>query len=148
MYQNRLLALHEHFICTCTCSINYHFTFHILLSACTCTCTCRSPQTDYAKQVHLHNCIHTNSCLMVFTVYEICTARGLYALPRAEPEEVHTARGQYYPMHCKNHKTADLYMYKANRQISFGARMSSTYCTLAVQRKVPYARHCSYSSIA
>ena len=40
--------------------------------------------------------------------------------------------------------------YKANRQISFGARISSTctYCMLAVRRKVPYARHCSYSSIA
>ena len=33
-----------------------------------------------------------NSCLMVFTVYGICTARGWY-----------------YPMHCKNHETADLY---------------------------------------
>ena len=38
--------------------------------------------------------------------------------------------------------------YKANRQISYGTRMSSTYCTLAVQCKVPYARRCSYSSIA
>ena len=38
--------------------------------------------------------------------------------------------------------------YKANCQISFGARMSSTHCTRAVQRKVPYARRCSYSSIA
>ena len=36
-----------------------------------------------------------NSCLMVFTVYEICTARGLYVLPRAELEEVHTAQGRY-----------------------------------------------------
>ena len=37
---------------------------------------------------------------------------------------------------------------KANCQISFGARMSSTYCMLVVQHKVPYARRCSYSSIA
>ena len=32
-----------------------------------------------------------NSCLMVFTVCGICTAQGLYVLPRVEPEEVHTA---------------------------------------------------------
>ena len=38
----------------------------------TCTCTC-------------------NSCLMVFTVYGICTVQGLYVLLRVEPEEVHTA---------------------------------------------------------
>ena len=42
-----------------------------------------------------------NSCLMVFTVYGIRTARGLYVLPRAEPEEVHTARGRYYPCTVK-----------------------------------------------
>ena len=50
-----------------------------------------------------------DNCLMVFTVYGICTVRGLYVIPRVEPEEVHTARGWYYPMHCKNHETADLY---------------------------------------
>ena len=32
-----------------------------------------------------------NSCLMVFTVHGICTARGLYVLLRVEPEEVHRA---------------------------------------------------------
>ena len=32
-----------------------------------------------------------NSCLIVFTVYGICTARGLYVLQRVEPEEVYTA---------------------------------------------------------
>ena len=65
---------------------------------------------------NIHTCnsclenIHTcNSCLMVFTVYGICTAQGLYVLPRVEPEEVHTVRGRYYPMHCKNHETAVLY---------------------------------------
>ena len=37
----------------------------------------------YMMYVHvaMGNC---NSCLMVFTVYGICTARGLYVLPRAE----------------------------------------------------------------
>ena len=50
-----------------------------------------------------------NSCLMVFTVYGICTVRRLYVLLRVEPEEVHTAQGRYYPVHCKNHETADLY---------------------------------------
>ena len=38
-------------------------------------------------------------------------------------KEEHTARGRYYSMHCKNNETADLTV-KANRQISFGARMS------------------------
>ena len=43
--------------------------------------------------------------------------------------------------------------YKANRQISFSARLPilqlySMYCALAVRRKVPYARRCSYCSIA
>ena len=44
------------------------------------------------------------------------TALVLYVLPRAEPEEVHTAlaryveevhtaRGRYYPMHSKNYET-------------------------------------------
>ena len=35
-------------------------------------------------------------------------------------------------------------------RLPLGARMSilySTYCALAAQRKVPYARRCSYSSI-
>ena len=39
----------------------------------------------------------TYSCLMVFTQYGICTVRRLYVLPRAEPEQVHAARGRYYP---------------------------------------------------
>ena len=47
--------------------------------------------------------------IVVFTVYGICTARGLYVLLRVEPEEVRTALVQYYPMHCKIHDTADLY---------------------------------------
>ena len=50
--------------------------------------------------------VQHDSCLMVFTMYGICTALGLCVLPRAEPQEVHTARGWYYPMHCKNHETA------------------------------------------
>ena len=36
-------------------------------------------------------------------------------------------------------------------RLPLGARMSIlvyTYCALAAQRKVPYARRCSYSSIA
>ena len=33
--------------------------------------------------VHVH--VHTrNSCLMFFTVYGICTTRGLYVLPQSE----------------------------------------------------------------
>ena len=59
------------------------------------------------KGVHCRDGAPCNSCLMVFTVYGICTARGMHVLPRAEPEEVHTARAQYYPI--KNHETAVLY---------------------------------------
>ena len=58
-------------------------------------------------------------------------------------------KGGTIPMHCKNHEqlTCTDRPYKANCQISFSGRMSSTYCTLAVQRrKIPYARRCSYSS--
>ena len=48
---------------------------------------------------------------MVFTVYvwDMYRASAVHVLLRTEPEEVHTARGWYYPMHCKNHETADLY---------------------------------------
>ena len=62
------------------------------------------------RECYIHSttvlCDTCNSCLMVFTMYGICTVRGLYVLSRAE---VHTARGRYNPMHCKNHETADLY---------------------------------------
>ena len=59
------------------------------------------------KKVHVHVRTCTcNRCIMGFTVYGICTMQRLYVLPRVEPEEV---RGRYYPMHCKNHDTADLY---------------------------------------
>ena len=58
--------------------------------------------------------------------------QGLYVLPRTEPEAVHTARGQYYPMHCKNHEqlTCTDRPYKADRLINVSGRISSTYCTL------------------
>ena len=88
---------------------------------------------------------------MVFTVYGICTARGLYVLQSVEPEVYIQHQGGTTPCtSCKKHETADLYRrpYKANRQISFGARMLILYCALAVQHNVPYARRCSYSSIA
>ena len=81
-------------------------------------------------------------------VYRICTAGGLYVLLMAEPEEVRVQHeGDTIPCTVKNmrQRTCTDRPYKANRQISFSARMSSTYCTLAVQRKVPYARRCSYS---
>ena len=37
--------------------------------------------------------------------------------------------------------------YKATARLASAPEYSS-YCTLAVRRKVPYARRCSYSSIA
>ena len=44
----------------------------------------------------------------------------MYILPRAEPKEVHTALGQYYPMHCKTMRqlTCTDRPYKANRQVN------------------------------
>ena len=47
-----------------------------------------------------------NSCLMVFTVYGICTAQGLYVLPRAARGSIIQHKGA---RHCKNHETAILY---------------------------------------
>ena len=67
-----------------------------------------------------------NSCLLVFTVHEICTARGLYVLPKVEMRQL----------------TCTDRLYKANHQISFRTRMSILYCTYSmpsVQLKVPYA---------
>ena len=60
----------------------------------------------------------------------VCTSEG--GVRRSS-----TARGWYYPMHCKNMRklTCTDRPYKANHLISFGARMS----ILSVQRKVPYA---------
>ena len=37
--------------------------------------------------------------------------------------------------------------YKATTRLALAPKYS-TYCMLAVQRKVPYARRCSYSSVA
>ena len=71
---------------------------------------------------------------MVFTVYGICTARGLYVLLRAEPEEVHTARGWYYStVKTVRQLTCTDRPYKANRLISLGARMSSTLAVYSVK---------------
>ena len=53
-----------------------------------------------------------NSCLMVFTVYGICTARGLYVqvyFRGRSPRKYIQYEGGTYPMHCKNHETAVLY---------------------------------------
>ena len=76
--------------------------------------------------VHVYISMY-NSCLMVFTVYGICTARGLYVLPRVEPEEIHNStRAVLFPCTVKTMRqlTCTDMPYKANRQISFGARMS------------------------
>ena len=56
--------------------------------------------------------------------------------------------GDTYPMHCKNHETAVLYNRLRKATAWRWNVYTSMYCTLAAQRKVPYARRCSYSSIA
>ena len=59
-------------------------------------------------------------------------------LLRAEPEEVHTARGRYYPMHYKTMReltcTDRPYMYKATARFALAPEYS-TYCMLAVRQK-------------
>ena len=77
------MCVHVHTLClmhvrTCRALVCVHNTSRT-------QCACHS-----MKIVCTYNC-----CLIVFTVYEICTTRGLYVLPRAELEEVHTARGWY-----------------------------------------------------
>ena len=101
--------------------------------------------------------------LLVYYVRSICTSQlshGFYSawdstalvlyvyLPRAPPSEVHTALA--HPIHCKNHETtvtAWLHVICKTTTTLASAPEYSTHCTLAVQRKVPYARRCSYSSI-
>ena len=50
-------------------------------------------------------------------------------------------RGQRRQLSCTDRP------YKATARLA-SAPEYSTHCTLAVQRKVAYARHCSYSSVA
>ena len=95
--------------------------------------------------MYMHTCT-CNSCLMVFTVYGICTAQGLYALPRAEYIQ---HEGGTIPCTVKTMRQLTC----TDRPYEATARLASTpeyttYCTLAVQCKVLYARCCSYSSIA
>ena len=74
---------------------------------------------------------------MVFAVYGICTVRGLY---------VHTAQGGTISCTVKTMRQ----LCCTDRPYKATARLASApeYSTLAVQRQVVYARHCSYSSIA
>ena len=107
--------VHVHCI-TVFCFFNQHLRMYTNVRTCTCAylMACFVVRTDDIRServneeillgrqpISIQNCnssctISTcNSCLMVFTVYGICTARGLYVPPRAEPEEVHTVRGRY-----------------------------------------------------
>ena len=52
----------------------------------------------------------SNSCIIVCTVYGICTARGLHMYFRGRsPRKYMKAQGRYNPRHCINYDTADLY---------------------------------------
>ena len=99
------LSVLQHYTYMCSCSKAY---MHVY----TCTCSCNRAQgwvmiggmrTKYVCSCNKGHefrcwfkCTRTcNSCFMVFTVYGICTALVLYVLPRAEPEEVHTALARY-----------------------------------------------------
>ena len=73
-----------------------------------CTCTCNSMYST------------CNSCLMVYTVYGICTTRGLYVHFRGpSPRKYiqHECAGTVKTLTCTDRP------YKANHWISFGARM-------------------------
>ena len=69
--------------------------------------------------VHVHMYVHVHvSLLYTCIVHVIVVSWFLQCMEfvpcegcmyMAEPEELHTARWRYYPMHCKNHDTADLY---------------------------------------
>ena len=81
-------------ICKC-----YHFEERVSLyeihqSICTCILGELDSITNLSTQLlckYIYTYVYLrNSCPMVFTVYGICTARGLYVLPRVEPEEVYT----------------------------------------------------------
>ena len=51
-----------------------------------------------------------NSCIIVCTVYGICTVRGLHIYSRGQsPRKYMKARGRYNPRHCIKYDTADLY---------------------------------------
>ena len=60
----------------------------------------------HVMTVYIH--VHVIVVSWFYSVWDMYHAR-LYVLSRVEPKEVHTARGRCYPMHCKNHETADLY---------------------------------------
>ena len=66
-----------------------------------------------------------NSCLAWFLRCMGFVPRGgcMYFRGRSS-REVHTARAQYYPVKTMKQLTCTDRLYKANHQISFGARMS------------------------
>ena len=78
----------------------------------------------------------SNSCLMVFTVHGICTAQGLYVLPRVE---VHTARGRYYPMCCKKTQLIDRIRLTTGLASAPECPYYTMYCVPSVEHEVPYA---------
>ena len=93
--------------------------------------------------VHIHAQLHVH--VLLYTHAHVIVVSWLLQCKGYVPREGCTIPGTVKTM---RQLTCTDRPYKANRQISFGARMSSTYCMLAVQHKVLYARCCSYSNIA
>ena len=65
-------------------------------------------QKRYTCNDSIYTHVHVIVVSWFYSVWDMYHAR-LYVLSRVDPKEVHTARGRCYPMHCKNHETADLY---------------------------------------
>ena len=86
---------------------------------CTCRCTCCKNRILLSYFLRMNYCL-CNSCLMAFAVYG-CTVKTMRQLS------------------CTDRLTAGL-------ALALECLYYSTYCALAVQRKVLYARRCSYSS--
>ena len=72
----------------------------------------------------MYMCCTCNSCLMFFTVYGICTARELYVLPRAEPEEVYTYSTRAVHIPCTVKTMRQLSCTIDRVRLPLGARMS------------------------
>ena len=106
------------------------------------TCS-KSPSAPQNAEVHVIVVSWFLQC-MVYVPREGC----MYFRGRS-PRKYIQHEGGTYPMHCKNHETAVLDRVRLTAGLTLALEcLHYSTCALAVQHKVPYARRCSYSSIA
>ena len=133
-------------ICKC-----YHFEERVSLyeihqSICTCIYIGTVlPASPHSSCVNIY--IHTCTCVIVVPWFLQCMGYVLregcmYFRGWSPRKYIHTARGRYYPMHCIQ---IDRIMLTTRLATALECLYYSTYCVLAVRRKVLYARRCSYS---